>query len=344
MNIRCNAPWKKNKAPYMSSRLSLAAQSGLFVLPETGRVAVFAPTIEADLSLFPQDRTDLIITHYPDAHAFTQAGWTVVQDAAGQYAMSVVCVPRAKAYARALIAVATSKTDGPVVVDGAKTEGADSLFKACRKLIDLPHAFSKAHGKTFVLPQDAAFEEWFEADPPADNGHGFVTRPGVFSAEKIDTGSAGLAAALPVTLGKHVIDLGAGWGYLSREILTRPDVETLSLVEADARALDCARRNINDDRASFHWDDATSHKSKVLADTVVTNPPFHTGRKGTPDLGKAFLKAAAALLKPNGQIFVVANRHLPYETTLQDLFKTGAELTGPAGFKILHARGPRRLR
>ena len=328
----------------MSSRLSLAADSGLFVVPTDGRLAVFSPTIDTDLSILDKTRTDLIIQHYPDAHAFASAGWNVVQTpATDDYAMSLICVPRAKQFARALIAQATAITKGDVVVDGTKTDGADSLFKAARKIIALGQAFSKAHGKTFVIPQSSNFSTWAEAEPAIDNGHGFITRPGVFSSDKIDAGSAALLSCLPKTLGKHVIDLGAGWGYLSRDVLNRPEVETLDLVEADARALNCARQNVTDPRARFHWDDATTFQTKALADTVITNPPFHTGRKGTPDLGRAFIKAAARLLKPKGQLFIVANRHLPYEDTLQEVFKSGDELHGTSGFKVFHARNPRRL-
>jgi len=326
----------------MSSRLNLAAQSGLFALPEQGRTVVFAPTVETDLSMFDPETTDLVIYHYPDAHAFSAAGWSVTQSPKGPYSASVVCVPRAKQFARTLIAHATSVTNGPVIVDGTKTDGADSLFKACRQIADVSPAFSKAHGKTFVLPENADFSQWNEPATAQDNGHGFVTRAGVFSADKIDSGSQALVQCLPQTLGKHVVDLGAGWGYLSRFILENPKVETLDLVEADARALDCARQNIQDPRAQFHWTDATTFQPSALVDTVITNPPFHTGRKGTPDLGRAFLAAAARMLKPKGQLLVVANRHLPYEATLQELFRSGDELNGTSGFKVFHARNPRR--
>ncbi|WP_420861187.1 class I SAM-dependent methyltransferase [Algirhabdus cladophorae] len=328
----------------MSSRLSLAAQSGLFALPVAGRVCVYAPNAETDLSLFDKEQTDLIVSFYPDATQFAAAGWTVVQKPEGPYAAAVVILPRSKTYAKALLADANTQTTGQIVVDGGKTDGIDSLLKACKSLCDVSPAFSKAHGKTFVVAPGADLGQWAEPEPPTGKIDGFVTRPGVFSAEKIDAGSAALVAELPKLLGAHVIDLGAGWGFLSASILTHPEVQELHLVEADARALDCARRNIDDPRAQFHWADARQYQPKALADCVITNPPFHTGRKGDPDLGKAFIAAAAKLLKPSGHLLIVANRHLPYETTLQELFKTGQELDGTRGFKVLHARNPRRLR
>jgi len=149
----------------MDQRLSLAADSGLFEVPAEGRIAVFAPTIDTDLRLFPQDRTDLICYFYPLAHAFTQAGWTVRQAPDGRYAMAVVQVPRSKLFARALVAQATFCCDGVVVVDGAKTDGIDSLFKACKQTMSPSSAYSKAHGKTFVLPAGSAVSEWTITGP-----------------------------------------------------------------------------------------------------------------------------------------------------------------------------------
>ncbi len=96
--------------------------------------------------------------------------------------------------------------------------------------------------------------------------------------------------------------------------------DRLDLVEADHDALDCARRNLDDPRARFHWADATTWTPETRPDAVVTNPPFHVGRAADPSLGRAFIAAAARILAPSGSLWLVANRHLPYEATLTDHF------------------------
>jgi 16S rRNA (guanine1207-N2)-methyltransferase len=58
-------------------------------------------------------------------------------------------------------------------------------------------------------------------------------------------------------------------------------------------------------------------------DAILSNPPFHTGRRADPGLGRAFISAAARMLKPSGKFIMVANRHLPYEDALKDAFGTG---------------------
>jgi len=151
-----------------------------------------------------------------------------------------------------------------------------------------------------------------------------------------------LAAALPKKLPKRMADFGAGWGYLSRAVLARDSVESLDLVEAEARALDCARLNITDPRANFHWADIRHWQGRELLDGIVCNPPFHSGREGDPGLGRAFIEAAAKALNPKGQLWLVANRHLPYEEILHEKFRQVTELEGNFWFKLFHAQRPSR--
>lgn len=112
------------------------------------------------------------------------------------------------------------------------------------------------------------------------------------------------------------------------------------LVEADLDALDCARLNVTDPRARFHWADATAAVLPA-ADRVVSNPPFHAGRQADPGLGAAFVAAAARMLAPGGTAWLVANRHLPYEAALNAAFAQIDELPGTAAFKLYRATRPR---
>lgn len=322
-----------------SSRLSLAVESGQLVLPSEGRIAVFAPTAATNLSALPRERVQVITGLKPDYDAFANAGYEVAVRADGEFAAAVVCLTRAKAEARALVAQASELAD-LVIVDGQKTDGAESMLKDCKRRIDLLGSFSKAHGKLFWF-EGGDFSDWVPAGETVV-ADGFVTRPGVFSADGVDPASAALVAALPEKLGRNVADLGAGWGYLSKNILTREEVETLYLVEANTVALECAKENIEDTRAEFHWADATTWEPRAKMNTVVMNPPFHNGRAADPALGRAFIAAAARMLAPSGQLWMVANRHLPYEAALEGLFAKVEEVTGDNRFKILRAERPAR--
>ncbi|MBD1205333.1 MAG: class I SAM-dependent methyltransferase [Rhodobacteraceae bacterium] len=326
-----------------SARLEQALEAGLWPLPAEGRIAVIRPRLGDDLSALPKDRLEVVTGFKPDADWFEGRGYRVVSRAAGPYAAAVVCLPRARAQAEALIAEAAGcvTPGGPVAVDGQKTDGVDSLLKALRGRVSMSEALSKAHGKIAVFPAGPGLEDWAARPAEVD---GFRTVAGVFSADGVDRGSALLAAALPAEMKGKVADLGAGWGYLSRAVLARPGVKECHLVEAEAEAIDCARVNVDDPRAVFHWADATVHRLPKLMEHVVMNPPFHAGRDADPGLGVAFIGAAARALAPDGVLWLVANRHLPYDRVLKGLFREVQEIGGDAAFRVTRAAYPVRTR
>ncbi len=320
-----------------SARLELALQSGALVLPASGDIVVLRPRAGDDLSALPQDRVVVKTGFKPDHDYFAAQGYRVE----GSGAVAIVCVPRAKLEARALMAEAAGAD--LIVVDGQKTDGVETLLKDCKALgLSVGEALSKAHGKLAVVKPGPALAEW--AAKPLQVAGGFQTLPAVFSADGPDAGSVLLAAALPAKLGARVADLGAGWGYLSRAILLREGVKELDLVEAEAEALACAKLNIPDPRAKFHWADATTFKPARLWDSVVMNPPFHTAREADAGLGMAFIKAAQRGLSPSGSLWMVANRHLPYDKLLVTLFKQVEEVGGDKAFRVTRASYPIRAR
>ncbi|MGY6409664.1 MAG: class I SAM-dependent methyltransferase [Alkalilacustris sp.] len=321
-----------------AARLALALET----LPR-GRVAVFGPGAGTDLSSLGPG-VEVISGWKPDVDAFAAHGVPVRLAPDGRYDMALACVPRARAAAQDLIARALEVTDGPVMVDGARTDGIDGLLRAARARVPVEGPVAKAHGKLFTLQGSdrAAFADWRVG--PQRLACGLVTRPGVFSADGPDPGSVLLAQALPAALPGRVADLGAGWGWLAAQVLDRKGVEELHLVEADHAGLECARENLSDPRVRFHWADARHFRPGAPLDAVVMNPPFHSDRRGDPGLGTAFIAAAAGMLSPRGELWLVANRHLPYEAALRAGFREVAELPGTTAFKLFHACLPRRPR
>ncbi|WP_246100757.1 class I SAM-dependent methyltransferase [Palleronia caenipelagi] len=245
-------------------------------------------------------------------------------------------IPRARDAARDRIARAKA-TGARVFVDGQKTDGIDGILKECRKLGETGEVISKAHGKLFAI-EAGDFSGWIRDS--STTAEGFVTPPGGFSADGVDPGSALLIDALPSLKGS-VADLGAGWGALSAAVLSRsPEIRFCALIEAHKPSLDCARKNVSDPRVTFHWADARTWRPDAKLDHVITNPPFHKGRSADPGLGRAFLQTAAASLGPRGTLWLVANRHLPYERTLADLFREVEDLPGTNAYKLTRASRP----
>ena len=314
------------------ARLTLAFDTGL--ARGDGPVVLLHPPVGLDLAGLSAPL--IIQPHVALNTAWRNQGYAcdvVLPDR--RFALAVVCCTRSKQQTADLIAQAAACAD-IVVVDGQKTDGIDSHYKTLRKLTSVQGTITKAHGRLFwfagmQLPSLRAVDQNFD---------GFTTQSGEFSAGAVDRASALLAEALPEYLAGDVLDLGAGWGYLSSEILKRDAVVRLDLVEADHFALDCAKRNLCDPRAKFHWADARDWTG--VYDAVVMNPPFHTGREGDPELGRTFITAARRCLRAKGTVYIVANRHLPYETTLEQCFAKVLELTGNGRFKLFQASRPKR--
>jgi 16S rRNA (guanine1207-N2)-methyltransferase len=320
--------------------LSLALETGALSLPSTGQIAVYRPRLGDDLSDLPKGQVVVLTGFKPDHDHFAQ-GYSV--NPVPPYAAALVCLPRSREAARALIARAAAEVTpgGVIAVDGQKTDGIDSALKELRGRVELSDSLSKAHGKLATFRAGADLSEWLARPTMID---GFQTLPGIFSADGPDRGSVLLAEALPQKLAGKVADLGAGWGYLSACVLQRPGVGRLDLVEAEADALDCARRNVTDPRARFFWADATTWRPDNLLDAVVMNPPFHLGRDADPGLGATFIRAARRMLAPNGSLWLVANRHLPYDAVLEECFLNHEEVAGNGSFRVIHATKPRRAK
>lgn len=308
----------------------------MFALPD-GQIAILRPAASYDVSALPRDAVRIVQGFYPDNAAWRDAGYDVATELT-PVSMAIVVVPRSKAQARAMVAEACAKAEF-VVVDGQKTDGVDSLFKDCRKRLgDLP-SITKAHGRIFWFAATDVFADW-AAGEPARGAHGYFTTAGVFSDGAVDAGSALLAEALPPKLPARMADLGAGWGYLAAPVLACEGVTSLDLIEAEHLSLDCARLNVTDPRVSFHWADATRFAPETHYDGIVMNPPFHAGRSADPSLGQAFIRAAARMLTPQGKLWMVANRHLPYESAMTENFRNVDIIGGNGAFKVFHANRP----
>jgi 16S rRNA (guanine1207-N2)-methyltransferase len=166
---------------------------------------------------------------------------------------------------------------------------------------------------------------------------GLWTQPGVFSWDRPDVGTQQLLAALPALSGQGA-DLGCGLGVLGRAVLASGGVTQLDLVDLDRRAIAAARRNVQDPRAVFHWADARSGPELSALDFVVMNPPFHEHGVEDRELGQSFIRRAHQVLRRGGRLWLVANRHLPYEAVLRGLFARVTPRGEGAGFKICEAQ------
>ena len=292
----------------------------------------------------------------PEAERLQRIGIDLLDEnalPAATFPLVLVLPPRQREEARTLLARACVAVapGGWVLMAVANDEGAKSREADLRQLAGEVATLSKHHCRVCWTPPGATFDvdllaRWLQADAPRRvassdlPGGGFLSRPGVFAWDRVDAASRMLADALSPDVCGRVADLGGGWGYLSLQVLARcPQVASIDLFEADARALALAADNLADAPVPVrtHWHDVAQGVPGAF-DAIVCNPPFHAlGRGDRPDIGRAFIAAAARALTPGGRLWLVANRHLPYEQALGEGFGQVETLAQQGGFKIVRA-------
>jgi 16S rRNA (guanine1207-N2)-methyltransferase len=336
-----DAPLETLFLPLLDGRVTWPADGGLFLRARDGW-----PLREREWPGLVCEQT-----FRPDADALAQAGFHVVTESSGTFPIVLMLPPRQRDEARALMARALASVNhgGRIIAAASNNEGARSIETDMERIAGPLQTASKNKCRVFWTqplegPADAALmSQWLDLDAPRPIAEGrFVSRPGVFAWDRIDVASELLAAHLPADLAGHAADLGAGFGFLSDELLSRcPGIKALDVYEAEHRALDLARTNLarfeTQAKIQYFWHDVTRGLRRTY-DVIVTNPPFHTGTAAErPDIGRRFICVAAESLHPGGRLWLVANRHLPYESVLTSSFGQVRTVAQQHGFKIIEA-------
>lgn len=176
-----------------------------------------------------------------------------------------------------------------------------------------------------------------EGAPRLIAGLGLWSQPGIFSWDRLDPGSALLLDHMPPQSGNGA-DFGCGIGTLARAALASPAVKKLTLIDIDRRAVEAAKRNIDDTRTEFYWVDLRDPTLRLDGlDFVVMNPPFHDGGVEDKALGQSFIRRAAEALRPGGICWLTANRHLPYEGVMKPLFSRMTLKADGGSYKVYEA-------
>lgn len=330
----------------------LERESGL--LPEAGGSALVYRAVPGDYlrRLGKAMDVDCIQTDKPLADELSRFGHVPGEQPAHPVRLAIVFATKHREEVLYHLALAAEHLEegGTLIVTAANTLGAPSLERRTTELMGGVVSFCKHKCRVFhaVKRSDrmnrGLLQEWRRSgELRRIETNGYFSCPGLFSWKSIDLGSRLLADSLPVSLHGSGADLGAGYGYLSRMALERASgIKVLHLFEAERKALDAAKRNLAEfeSRCELHfdWADVTAGLGVTGLDFVLMNPPFHVGRGALPALGRSFVQAALRALKPGGRLYMVANRHLPYEGEIQALSAAVESEVQDSGFKLIVAR------
>lgn len=323
--------------------------SGVLAAPGEGERVLFLGA-EAGYRL-PQEFAATLACVQPDRPAYralVSAGASVTPFPEGEdYAATLILCGKHRGENENLIAEALKRTriGGLILVAGTKEDGIQSLRKRFAALDWGGDSMPKYHGVVFwfARPEDPSAEIARFAAKPVRVEDRFDAAPGMFSHDRIDPGSELLVSRLPTDFTGHGADFGAGYGYLSVMLAERaPGLKGIDLFESDYNSLEAARGNLKalapDVATRFYWQDLTAEAPRDHYDLIVMNPPFHETQAADPALGQAMIRMAARSLKQGGRLMMVANRGLPYEPVMNELFREWGETCRNARFKVLWGR------
>ena len=232
------------------------------------------------------------------------------------------------------------RADGTLYIALHKDQGAKRFEKALAELFGTVEVVERDRGWRLSvarrpLPREAS-DHWLEFEAA---GLPLTSLPGVHAAGRLDPGSALLVERLPWgELGdRRVLDLGCGYGVLA--VLAARQGATVTAVDDDLAAVESARLNARNLslQVEVRHSDVDSALGQERFDFILCNPPFHVGSGVRLDVPRAFIAAAGRLLAPGGELWLVANRDLPYEREIAAWSQPETVAT-ERGFKVLRGK------
>jgi 16S rRNA G1207 methylase RsmC len=164
------------------------------------------------------------------------------------------------------------------------------------------HYFTEAPG--------AASDRHEVAFEAGDRGYTLVSSAGVFSARRLDPGTAVLLrkAPLPGSRGGVYLDLGCGYGPIAMVLATRSPAATVYAVDVNRRALELVAENADRLGVADRVVPVTPEgvPDEVRFDEIWSNPPIRIGKAALHETLLRWLPRLA----PHGTGWLVVGRHL----------------------------------
>ncbi|MBL4708341.1 MAG: methyltransferase [Flavobacteriales bacterium] len=87
-------------------------------------------------------------------------------------------------------------------------------------------------------------------------------------------------------------------------------------------AVESAKLNVQGENIQHHFNNNLSDFEDETFDLIITNPPFHFEYEINIKIPLQLFKECFRCLKLNGNLQIVANKHLNYLTHLKSIFPT----------------------
>jgi 16S rRNA (guanine1207-N2)-methyltransferase len=242
----------------------------------------------------------------------------------------IVFFPKAKSLAPYLFELAANhlNIDGQLMIVGDNKGGIKSVAKLIPDCFSAPVKRDNARHcllYTCLLERqgrDFKLENWLsQYSLSTPQGEIIICNlVGVFSEKHLDLGTELLLSHLPKLEGR-VLDFGCGAGVITVALLKAMPKLELECIDINAMALASCELTLqaNQLQAKVYPSDGLTQVTGAF-DAIISNPPFHDGLTSTTDIATQFVAMSEKQLKSKGIWQIVANRHLPYASTIAQVF------------------------
>lgn len=265
------------------------------------------------------------------------------------YAGVIIYLPKSKAHLDMLLANARSVVDkeGTIAVVGTNDGGIKSIGKRLKQQFSQAQKRDSArHCALWCSPNKAChtpfkIDDYIEVNTYSLNGINWkiASLPGVFSHGDLDPGTQLLLESLPDKLPKKILDFACGAGVIGCYLAQRQSDLSLSFSDINALALHACRQSceLNGLTADIRASNGLSEWSSQRFKLIVTNPPFHSGIATNYEVTETFIHQAGEHLTRGGDLYLVANRFLPYPELLDKHLIRKADLSRSSKYTVYHA-------
>tara|TARA_R110001583_G_scaffold26571_1_gene95691 strand:- start:4878 stop:5924 length:1047 start_codon:yes stop_codon:yes gene_type:complete len=258
----------------------------------------------------------------------------------------LIFIPKAKKELQYLLAnlVPYLEQGAPIILVGEKKCGIKSANTLLKPYADNINTVDSARHCSLLYAElshpVAAFKQsdWVKtyAIQVNDITLQICSLPGVFSHGELDKGTELLLQNLPTKLTGSLLDFGCGAGVIGCYIQKCFPHIAVDMIDINAYALASAKLSLekNHLQADVFASNVFSNVDKKY-NTLLSNPPFHSGQKTDYVAAETFINQSSNYLKARGTLSLVANKFLRYEPLLTASYSNLVTSQENNKFKVL---------
>lgn len=165
----------------------------------------------------------------------------------------------------------------------------------------------------------------------------------VFSRKSLDIGTRFFLQHIPQSDNYNkIIDLGCGNGVVGLIAAKKNPAAEIVFIDESYMAVESAKQTFEsafkkDRKSSYFVNDSLSGFEKNSVDLILNNPPFHQDTAIGDEVAWKMFKQSHNVLKQNGELWVIGNRHLDYHIKLRKIFGNCEMIASNKKFVILNS-------